>query len=332
MTQEQFLKNLQVPTSQVDVVLDTDAYNEVDDRYALAYLLRSKEKLNTKAIYAAPYLHTRVETPEEGMENSYREILKLLDLLGESVPVFKGSRTYLNNDCYFPERLYEEVNRDYSEYKGATPPASKEDFVESEAARDLVARAKNYSPENPLYVVAIGAITNIASAILMDKSIAENIVVVWLGGKSRHQMDAKEYNLVQDYTAARTVMESGVPFVQVPCLGVTTHFKISKIEFEHWLLGTTPIADYLVRETVDPIQDWAKSDFWSTTIHDVVAVAWLLNDDQRFMWYRVENMRLPQDTGFYGEELPDKKMSYVFYVDRDSLMKDLFGKLAEREF
>ena len=50
MTREQFLKNLQVPTTPVDVVMDTDAFNEVDDRFAIAYLLRSKDKLNTKAI------------------------------------------------------------------------------------------------------------------------------------------------------------------------------------------------------------------------------------------------------------------------------------------
>lgn len=72
MTREQFLKNLQVPTTPVDVVMDTDAFNEVDDRFAIAYLLRSKDKLNTKAIYAAPYLHDRVDTPEQGMENSYK--------------------------------------------------------------------------------------------------------------------------------------------------------------------------------------------------------------------------------------------------------------------
>ena len=35
------VKNLQVPTNKIDVVLDTDAYNEIDDQYAIAYLLRS---------------------------------------------------------------------------------------------------------------------------------------------------------------------------------------------------------------------------------------------------------------------------------------------------
>ena len=36
MTTEQLLKNLEVPVGQVDVVLDTDTYNEIDDQFAAA--------------------------------------------------------------------------------------------------------------------------------------------------------------------------------------------------------------------------------------------------------------------------------------------------------
>ena len=31
-----------------DVVLDTDAFNEIDDQFAIAYLLKNKEYLNTE--------------------------------------------------------------------------------------------------------------------------------------------------------------------------------------------------------------------------------------------------------------------------------------------
>ena len=48
------LQKLSKPTGRIDVVLDTDTYNEVDDQFALAYLLCSKEKANVKAICAAP--------------------------------------------------------------------------------------------------------------------------------------------------------------------------------------------------------------------------------------------------------------------------------------
>ena len=44
----------QKPKGKVDVVIDTDTYNEIDDQFAVAYLIKSDEKLNLKAIYAAP--------------------------------------------------------------------------------------------------------------------------------------------------------------------------------------------------------------------------------------------------------------------------------------
>ena len=64
MTNEQRIKNLSVPEGRVDVVLDTDAYNEIDDQFAISYLLKSKEKLNTKAIYAAPFFNSNSASPK----------------------------------------------------------------------------------------------------------------------------------------------------------------------------------------------------------------------------------------------------------------------------
>ena len=46
MEQSMFFKNLTSPQNKVDIILDTDAYNEVDDQFAIAYMLKSKEKLN----------------------------------------------------------------------------------------------------------------------------------------------------------------------------------------------------------------------------------------------------------------------------------------------
>ena len=49
------IKRLEKPKGKVDVVLDTDTFNEIDDQFALAYLIQSSEKLNLKAVYAAPF-------------------------------------------------------------------------------------------------------------------------------------------------------------------------------------------------------------------------------------------------------------------------------------
>ena len=62
MTNEQRLKNLQLPGQPVDVILDTDAYNEVDDQYAISYLLANTEKLRLQAFYAAPFYKPHLES------------------------------------------------------------------------------------------------------------------------------------------------------------------------------------------------------------------------------------------------------------------------------
>ena len=59
------LNRLKRPEGKIDVVLDTDTYNEIDDQFALAYLLRSGEKLNVKAIYAAPFFNEKSEGPAD---------------------------------------------------------------------------------------------------------------------------------------------------------------------------------------------------------------------------------------------------------------------------
>lgn len=302
MTNEQRLKNSAVPEGKIDVVLDTDTYNEIDDQFALAYLLRSDDKLDTKAIYAAPFFNQHSESPADGMEKSYEEIKKVLALMGEERQVFKGS------DRYLPDE--------------STP-------VSSPAAEDLIERARLYSPEKPLYVVAIGAITNVASALIKAPEIAENIVIVWLGGNARHYHDTKEFNMQQDIAAARVVMNSGAPFVQLPCMGIVSTFTVSAPELEYWLKDKNPLADYLARNTIKEAEAYASGKPWTRVIWDVTAVAWLINDKNRFMLSRIEKTRLPAYDHHYEEKDTGTDMRYVYHIWRDRLMEDLVNKLLK---
>lgn len=300
MTEYLRVKNLQVPQGKIDVVLDTDAYNEIDDQYAIAYLLRSKEKLNTKAIYAAPFSRAGSGTPQDGMEKSYNEILNLLSLMDETVPVFKGSTDYLIDE--------------------KTPQLSP-------VAYDLAQRANDYSPEKPLYVVAIGAITNVASAILLNPKMIENTVVVWLGGHAYHFGNSVEFNMKQDVAAARVVFSSGVPLVQLPCRGVVSEFTLSKPDLNSWLVGKNKLTDYLAKITIEHVESYDKNPYWSKVIWDVTAVAWLLNDDNKFMKSRLVTTPLPSYDGQYTIHPNNHLLNYVYYINKGNLMQDLITKL-----
>ena len=303
MNNEQRMKNLSTPTGKIDVVLDTDAYNEIDDQFAISYMLKSKEKLNVKAICAAPFLNPRSKSAKDGMEKSYDEILRLLSFMNEKIDIYKGSEQYLSDE--------------------KTP-------VISDAARAIAELCENYSAEKPLYVVAIGAITNVASALLLNPKMKEKVVIVWLGGHAHHFNHTREFNMYQDIAAARVVMQSGAPFVQLPCAGVVDSFTISKPELEYWLKGKNELANYLATTTIEEAEVYASSSKpWTRVIWDVTAVAWLLNDDDRFMESRIIPTCIPDYNRYYEEDYEGEPMTYVYHIKRDHLMADLIEKLTK---
>lgn len=294
------IKNLQQPQGKVDVVLDTDTYNEIDDQFALSYMLSYPEKLNVKAIYAAPFHNEKSDGPADGMEKSYQEILHLLDLLKQEEwkqVVFKGSMQYLENE--------------------STP-------VISPAAEHLCELASGYTSENPLYVVAIGAITNIASAILLNPSIIDRIVVIWLGGNALNWPDTDEFNMKQDVAAARVVFGCGVPLVQLPCMGVVSAFTISEAELNYWLKGKNALCDYLVQHAIDEVH-YAVGKPWTRVIWDVTAVAWLTGDFTKSI---IIPSPIPEYDHHYGCNPTRHPICYVYHVERDALVQDLFERLS----
>ena len=297
------LSRLQKPVGPVDVVIDTDTYNEIDDQFALAFLIKSKEKLNLTGIYAAPFFNQNSSSPADGMEKSYHEIFNILSLMkrDDLKPLVKrGSEQYLPSE---------------------TEP------VDSPAARDLTERAMNYDQDKLLYVVSIGAITNIASAILLNPKIINRIVIVWLGGHALHWPDTKEFNMKQDVAAARVIFNSGAAVVQLPCMGVVSSFTSSGPELEYWLRGKNEVCDYLVDYTTkSAIRDGGLPN-WTRVIWDVTAVAWLLDGD--FMLDRLEHIPIPQYDHHYSFDPTRHFYRYVYHINRDKLFKELFKKLTD---
>jgi len=295
----QRLQMLEKPVKGSSVVLDTDTYNEIDDQFALVYALLSKGSLNLEAVYAAPFSNSRADNPTLGMELSYEEILRILGKMDHPHQgfAFKGSKNYLSKDL--------------------TPESSP-------ATKDLIQRAIAHSPENPLYVVAVGAITNVANAILLRPEITRNIVVVWLGGTAHHWPNTREFNMYQDKAAANVILDSGVPFVQYPCAGVVSGFYTTVPEMELYLKGQNEIADYLL----DIFKDYHENHFaWSKVLWDMTAVAYLINRD----WTPSQLVHAPRVSEFdtYSFNYNRHLIRMVYHINRDAIMRDFFTKLQD---
>ena len=296
------IRRLEKPKGRVDVVIDTDTYNEIDDQYALSYLIKSDEKLDLKAIYAAPFFNEKSTGPADGMEKSYREIMNVLTLLEREdlkQVVYRGSTEYL--------------------------PSETEPVI-SDAAKDLAERAMNYTEEHPLYVVAIAAITNVVSALLLNPDIKNRIVLIWLGGNATNWPDNKEFNLYQDVAGARIVFGCGVPLVQLPCMGVVSAFTTSGPELEYHLRGKNKLCDYLVNVTTTEAAACNGGPVWTRPIWDVTAVAWLLDGD--FEEDCLIHSPIPEYDNRYAFDNNRHFIKYVYHIKRDKLFADLFAKLS----
>lgn len=299
LTHEQIKQKLALQQGKIDVVIDTDTYNEVDDQFALVYALRSADRLNVKAIYAAPFFNKRSSSPADGMEKSYDEILRVLDKMDYSYSddfVKKGSTRY-----------FESID---------TP-------CESVAAADLIEKAM--TSEKPLYVVAIGAITNIASALLTEPRIAEKIVVAWLGGHAFHWENTYEFNLKQDALAANIVFDSSVPLVLLPCRGVVSHLSTTLPELEANIDEGSPIGSYLT----GIVRDYSFGrKVYSKVIWDASAIAYLINPE----WVKTRFEPSPNVTNNYEWSFDHARhpIAYAYDIDRDAILSDLFDKINSK--
>ncbi|CAM4478593.1 inosine-uridine nucleoside N-ribohydrolase [Paenibacillus endophyticus] len=296
MTDGERVRKLESPAGPIKMVLDTDTFNEIDDQFAVIYALLSPERIELQALYAAPFHNDLSTGPKDGMEKSYEEIIRILKLMDrEDVPVYRGSESYL---------------------------AAPHTPVNSAAAYNLVERAMACDPADPLYVVGIGAITNIASAILIEPRIIERIVVVWLGGHAIDWQDTREFNLEQDLHASRVIFDSGVPLMLIPCMGVASNLRTTLSEVRDYVLPSGAIGAYLY-ETYKNCKD--DHFAYSRVIWDISVIAWL-NQSNTVPSRLIPSPRISADCR-WSVDSTRHLIRCASYIDRDAVFHDLFTKL-----
>lgn len=354
LTPDEMRQRLEPPTGKVRLIVDTDAHNEIDDQYAIAWVLLSQDVFEVEGMVAEPYSHRHhreplikaydalkqnmdtdlgkalpdiamryavsarrmIENgmdprdilfidPDEGMERSYQEILKVYDLLEEDATgkVFRGSPDYLK---------------------------SLDEPIDSPAAQFIIERAMA-DDERPLYIGAIGCVTNVASAILMEPEIIKRIVVTWTSSypSSVDLSHGASLNLMQDPLASQLLFDCGVPHVYLPGYYIGENLKLSLPDMEAWVKGKGKIGDYLYHlYTHNPIHKMiGVNEHFARTwvIWDLINFAWMMNPD----W--VPSRLLPSpiltDDLYYRQGENRHLMREAYGCNRDEIFRDLFTKL-----
>ena len=318
-----YRERLVLPGSRPRIIIDTDAANEIDDQFALAWALLSPAQLQVEAVYAEPFsfAHRRgllpqaphdaapFNPPAVGMERSYQEILHVYDKLGlpSHGRVFRGSAGYMPS---------------------ATQP------VHSEAVDHLIATARACHGNEPLYVVALGCVTNIASALLLAPDIVDTIVVVWTSAFPSHAPHINNsFNLEQDLPASQLLFDSGVPHVYLPGYHVGAQLRLSLPEVERYVQGRGAMGDYLhhlfTHNPLWPVLGLNGNEPHSWVIWDIINIAWLINP----AWVPSELVRTPRlGADMRWQADPTRHlMREAYAVQRDCIFADLFAKLPEVE-
>lgn len=290
-----------------NVILDTDMANEVDDQFALCYLIKSLKDINLQAITIAPFYgsgYAKTKTIEDGTNLSYDTTCKILDML------------------------------DAREYKNVIYKGAISYFFESKELNLASSKIIELAKQNEhTTIIAIGAITNVALAILHAPEIVNKIDIIWLGGNSFLSELNNEFNFRQDVDAVRIVFNSGVELAVIPCRNVTSNLSTTIFELEHYLLGLGEIGKYLceVFKNCKKAYRKAPSDTIgeSKTLWDISAVAYFLNKD----WFKSTQISCPEilDNTSYKHTTGKNAVTFINDLNRHEIYKDFFIKMGYTE-
>ena len=286
------------------VILDTDTYNEIDDQFAVALAMLAPDRIDLACITAAPFHNSNSESYADGMERSYREIGICTRLVNEShgakiPPYYRGST----------ERM-----------------PDTETPVESEAAHKIAETVMAY--DGITFIVPIGAITNVASAVLLHPEIKDRIGIIWLGGHARW-FGGPEFNLQGDVNAANALFKSGVPFLQFPCTGVVSHLIMEIHELEHFFRGNSSLGDYLCDNVAACKPQNAVS--WSRVIWDISTIAGIIDPST----YSASVQPRPYVVGdrdrycAYEFDKYEGTIEHVDHINRDRIISLLVNRLRK---
>jgi pyrimidine-specific ribonucleoside hydrolase len=199
--------------AQHPILIDTDA--GTDDLIAIAYLA-SHASIRIDAITVVNGL----AHPEAGARN----IVSLLEIAGrKDIPVFRGRDVPLQGKAEFPA----EWRKISDDLPGVMLPKTSRQPERKRAADYLIERLRDSA--NPVRILALGPLTNLAEALKREPSLAgaiEELVIMGGalhapgnlgdGGAFKTNNTTAEWNIFVDPLAARIVFRSGVAIRLIP--------------------------------------------------------------------------------------------------------------------
>jgi inosine-uridine nucleoside N-ribohydrolase len=262
----------------VRLVIDCDPGNgtpgsDVDDALAIALALCSPE-VDLRAV--------TVVAGNVPVDRGVQGAFEVLAAAGAgNVPVHRGAERPLVQDPRPWRALLDSRRTDSAAqqlWAGLEPAAAVSPPHPMRGPQALV-DAVDAAP-GEVTVLAIGPLTNVATAMLLDRGFERKVArIVWMGGAFEHPDVLQELNAAYDPEATHIVMTSTAPLTVVP-LDVTLQTHLRLAEVDRLDAAGTPLGDYLAR-TVRPWVTWLAGRFGrdGCPLHDPLALAAVLDPE-----------------------------------------------------
>ncbi len=285
-------------TKKKKLIVDTDTFSGLNDPFAAAYAMVADD-IELLAVTAAPFS----DCPASGMKTSYDELVKVRDFISAATPCYRGSAEYMKNII--------------------TPSIS-------EAAENIV-RIVNEA-DDVVYIAVLGCCTNVASALLLDPSIADKAVIILLGSQKSETEPANGANIAQDRNAARVIFECGVPVVFHPAVECGYIPRVAtNVEFAYYFEEKCgDIGRYLYKNFIEPhaapLDECECCNITLRPVFDIAAISFVRNADS--VWTKIKPALSIDKNGGWVDLNTDRKMIYVDGFERDRIMSDFFNTIS----
>jgi len=289
--------------ASMKVILDTDIGDDIDDAWALAFVL-AHQNFEPLGITV-----THGNTPARA-----RMACKMLHLTGRgTIPVFVGRQT--------EQREYSHQFTWAEDFTTKRPEASK--------AADFIVETVRKNP-GQVTLVAVGPLQNVADALRKEPQLGRLVKrVVLMGGcvygTAQRQMPVAEYNVYSSVADSQLVYGAGLPLTIVP-LDSTTHVMLSDTERERLHTYRSPLTFAL--EVLYRL--WLAKPQSRMTLHDQLAVAETAAPGRFFG--KIETVPIWVDEkGFTRiESQKGKPVAVCLEPKRDEFMEYYVGELVSQ--
>ena len=291
---------------KVRYIIHTDCKNEADDQFTVAHALMM-DRLEVKGIIAGHFdmgnQGTHRFPDKTTAAESRKEVDKILELMGLSgkYPVFTGAQEGLADE--------------------KTPQVT-------DSARFIVQEAMKDDPR-PLYIGMQGAVTDLASANLMEPKICERMTCIWIGGGDYPEGEC-EFNLANDIHGANVLFSSQMPLWQIT-KSVYKQFAVSLPELQMKVRPYGKIGEYLFDQMAQfnmerlEFDNWPHGETWA--LGDEGCICALLEEVERTSHYEmIPAPRIRPDMTY--EHTGENRPIRVYHLMDSRLdLEDLFARL-----